>query len=105
MLKNNTFSASILEGFGPRFGRVFGRFFGAKMHGNCANMILAKTLKIVLPSRRNANFQGIEDNKNAKNMTKNHEKINVFGDLGFGSVLGGFWKGFGRPKSSIFAVF
>ena len=32
MLKNNTFSASILEGFGPRFGRVFGKFFGPKMH-------------------------------------------------------------------------
>ena len=32
MLKNNTFSASILEGFGPCFGRVFDRFFGPKMH-------------------------------------------------------------------------
>ena len=32
MLKNNTFSASILEGFGRRFGSVFGRFFGPKVH-------------------------------------------------------------------------
>ena len=32
MLKNITFMASILEGFGPRFGVVFGRFFGPKMH-------------------------------------------------------------------------
>ena len=31
MLKNNIFSGSILEGFGPRFGRVFGRFFGPKI--------------------------------------------------------------------------
>ena len=31
MLKNSTFSASIWEGFGPRFGRVFGRFFELKM--------------------------------------------------------------------------
>ena len=30
MLENNTFFASILDGFGPRFGRVFNRFFGAK---------------------------------------------------------------------------
>ncbi len=27
MLKNNTFLASILKGFGPHFGRVFGKFF------------------------------------------------------------------------------
>ena len=32
MLKNNVFLASIFKGFGPRFGRVFGRFFGPKMH-------------------------------------------------------------------------
>ena len=32
MLKNNTFLASIFEGFGRRFGMVFGRFFEAKTH-------------------------------------------------------------------------
>ena len=32
MLKIDTFSASIFEGFGPRFGRVSGRFFGSKIH-------------------------------------------------------------------------
>ena len=32
MLKIDTFSTSILEGFGRRFGRVSGRFFGPKMH-------------------------------------------------------------------------
>ena len=30
MLKNNTFFASIFKGFGPRFGKVFGRFFWNK---------------------------------------------------------------------------
>ena len=48
MLKNNTFLASIFEGFGRRFGRVFGRFFGSKIHEKCKNMILAKTLIIVI---------------------------------------------------------
>ena len=32
MLKTNTFLASIFEGFGPCFGRVFNRFFGPKIH-------------------------------------------------------------------------
>ena len=32
MLENGTFSASIFAGFGRRLGRVFGRFFGSKMH-------------------------------------------------------------------------
>ena len=32
MLKNNTFLTSVLEGFGPCFGRVFGRGLGPRMH-------------------------------------------------------------------------
>ena len=78
MLKNNTFSASILEGFGPCFGRVFSRFFGAKMRGNCENAMFAKTLKIVLTSRRNAYFPEIDDRKNKKRQTKIDAKLCVF---------------------------
>ena len=52
-VENNTFLQSILKGFGPGFGRVFGRFFGPKRHVKSKNTILAKSLKIVLPSRRN----------------------------------------------------
>ena len=48
MLKSNTFSASILEGFGRRFGLIFGRFFGPKMQAKCKNTNLTKTLKIVI---------------------------------------------------------
>ena len=48
MLKNKSFLASIFEGFGPRFGGVVGRLFGATMHENCKNTNLAKTLKIVI---------------------------------------------------------
>ena len=67
MSKNDAFLASILEGFGPRFGMFFGRFLGPKIHENCKNTIVAKTIKVVLLSRREANFQKIEDRKNEKN--------------------------------------
>ena len=41
MFKNSMFS-------GPRFGRVFGRLLGPKMHEKRKNEKLAKTLKIVI---------------------------------------------------------
>ena len=63
MLKNITFLASILEGFGPCFGRVFGRLLGLKMHEKRKNAKLAKTLKIVIFLRENTYFQEIEDGK------------------------------------------
>ena len=37
-------------------------------------------------------------------MTKNLEKIDVFWDLDLERILGGFWEGFGQPKTSIFAL-
>ena len=61
MLKNDMFLASIFEGFGPCFGRVFGMFFGAKMHENRKHTILAKTVKIMIFHRENTHFQEIED--------------------------------------------
>ena len=42
MLKNSTFLASILEGFGPRFGRVFERFFGPKTYAKSEHLISVK---------------------------------------------------------------
>ena len=51
MLKNIMFMASIFKGFEPRFGRVFGRFLGPKMHEKSKNAKLAKTLKIVILPR------------------------------------------------------
>ena len=105
MLKNNTFLASIFSSFGLRFGRVFGRFFGPKMHENCKNTFLAKTLKIVVFPRENWYFQGFQDNKYTKTVAKNLEKIDVFWNIDFEGVLGGFGHGFGRSKSLIFAFF
>ena len=43
MLEINTFSASILEGFRPHFGRVFGRFFGSKMHAKIEKLKYVKS--------------------------------------------------------------
>ena len=43
MLKNSTFLASILEGFGPRFGRVFERFFGPKTYAKSEHLISVKS--------------------------------------------------------------
>ena len=102
MLKNDTFLTSIFKGFGRRFGKVFGRFFGAKMHAqsdepNCvksqqntawAHVFLMSALATSIKIR-----------------AKIDEKSHVFWDADFGRILGGFWEGFGRPKSSIFAIF
>ena len=101
-LKNSTFSISIFSSVGPHFGRFFGRFFGSKSDENLPNTFLAKTLKIVVFLRENRYFQSFEDNKDTKTIAKKLEKFYVFGDLVFGGILGGFWKCFGTPKSSIF---
>ena len=37
-------------------------------------------------------------------MMKNLEKNNVFWDLDLEGILGRFWEGFGKPKTSIFAL-
>ena len=76
------FSASISEGFGSQFGMVFGKFFESKMHENCKNTILAKTLKIVIFRRENTHFQEIEDCKKKKT-SKNRRKNTCFLGRGF----------------------
>ena len=75
------------------------------MHESYNDMILAETSKIVLPSRRNATFQEIEDPPKSTNQQKIDEKLSVFWDIDFGRILGGFGEGFGRPKSLIFQNF
>ena len=51
------------------------------MHENCENKILAKTLKIVLPSRRNTNFQEIDVAKEQKKQPAIIEILRVFGAI------------------------
>ena len=72
------------------------------MHKICKNIILAETLKIVIFPRENAYFQEIEHQKTEKHRAKIDEKSHVFWNLDFGRILGEFWEGFRRPKSSIF---
>ena len=74
MMKAHAFLKSVFLSFGPRFGRIFGWFFARQMFENDKSMITAKTLKIVLPSRRDANFQEIEDQQKCKNQTKADER-------------------------------
>ena len=80
-------------------------FFESKMHENWKHTILAKTVKIMIFLRENTHFQEIEDWKKEKHRAKIDEKSHVFWDIDFDRILGGFWEGFGRPKSSIFAHF
>ena len=69
------------------------------------NMILVKTSKIVTFFQENHDFQEIEDTEKNKIQAKIDEKSHVFWNLDFKAILKGFWDGFGRPKSLIFALF
>ena len=75
MLKSDAFSASIFKGFGPHFRRFLGTL---------------GSLKMSISSRQNTDFHVFYPRKC---------------DLDFGSILGRFWEGFGRPTSLIFAFF
>ena len=48
------FLASIFQGFGPRFGRVFDRFFGTQLHAKSKRLIFVKT-------QENISFIGTEE--------------------------------------------
>ena len=84
---------------------VFSMIFKSKNVFKLPKPILAKTSKIVLPSRRNAKFQEIEVTKKKNNKAQIDEKSHIFWDIDFKSFWVRFWRGFGRPKTSIFAVF
>ena len=102
MLKNNTFSASILEGFGPRFGRVFGRFFGPKIHAESDLKKSVQQAKNIVKTNKKSMSALLQQ---SMFRAKIDEKLYVFWDIDFGWILGGFWGGFGKPKSLIFALF
>ena len=101
MLKNNTFLVSIFEGFGPRFGRVLGRFFGPKMHAKSdlkksvrePFCIVKTNTKSMLALLQRMAFRAEID-----------EKLYVFCEYDFAGILGGFWLGFGgqNPQFSRF---
>ncbi len=40
-----------------------------------------------------------------KKYKKVEEKLHVFWEYDFRRILGGFWEGFGKPRTSIFALF
>ena len=102
MLKNNTFSASILEGFGPRFGRVFGRFFGLKIHAESDLKKSVQQAKNIVKTNKKSMSALLQQ---SMFRAKIDEKLYVFWDIDFGWILGWFWEGFREPKSLIFALF
>ena len=105
MLKINTFSASIFEGFGPRFGRVLGWFLEGKMHENRTNMLFAKTWKTLIFLRENWYFQGFDAWKYQRFGQQWHKKLSLLWNIDLGWIFEGFWDGFGKPKSFIFQLF
>ena len=89
ILKNNTFSASISEGFAPRFGKVFGRFVDAKMRAK------SETLNCVKHQQNTAwahVFLMLALATSIKIRAKIEDKFHIFWDIDFGWILGRFWE-------------
>ena len=102
MLKNDAFLASILRGFGRGFGEDFGRFFAPKIHANSDSKKSARQAKSIVKTNTKSMSALVQP---SIFRAKINEKLHVFWEVDFGGILGGFWKGFGRPKSLIFAFF
>ena len=102
MLKNSAFSRGILESLGYGFWEVFGWFLGPKIHAKSdakknvrEPFWLVKTNVLLMSALlQEKGFRAKID-----------EKLHVFGKLVFERILGGFWEGFGRPKTLIFQYF
>ena len=98
MLKNNTFSRSIFGSPGHGFWEVFGWFFGPQIH---AKSNLKKNIRepfcIVKTNTKSMSALLLQRLFEAKI----DEKSFVSWNIAFGSVLEGFWEGFGRPKTLI----
>ena len=96
MLKHNIFLASIFKGFGPRFGRAFGRFFEPKMQARATT--LAKTFFESKPqkscSRRGETL--ISKTLRSAQSEKVAEKSRKSRLFSGASILNGFWAGLGR---------
>ena len=102
MVKNDTFSTSILEGFGRRFGMVFGRFLGPKTYAKSDQPCRMGSQQNIAWAHV---FLMLARATSIRIRAKIDEKSHVFGDIDFEGILVGFWEGFGEPKSLIFAFF
>ena len=96
MLKNNTFLASILKGFGPGFGRVFDRSFRSEMDAKSDLKKSARQAKSIGKTNEKSMLAPLQQ---CIFRAKIHEKSHVFWDFDFKGILNGFGAGFGRPKS------
>ena len=102
MLQNNTLLASSFKGFGRRFGKVFGWFFGPKMHAKSEWKKSAQQAKSIGKTNTKSMSALLQQ---SIFRAKFDEKSHVFWDIAFEWILGRFWECFGKPKSMIFAIF
>ena len=102
MLKNDTFLTSIFKGFGRRFGLVFGRFFGVKMRSKSDSKKSARQAKSIGKTNTKSMSALLQQ---SIFRARFDEKSHVFWDVDFDRILGGFGERFGRPNSSISAIF
>ena len=102
MLKSNTFLGSILSGFGHRFSKVFGRFFGHQIH---AKSNLKKNVRDPFCIVKTNTKSMLALATSSKNRTKIGEKSHFFWNVDFKRILASFWEGFGKPKPLIFTFF
>ena len=77
------FLASLLEGFGPRFGRVFGRFFGPKMHAESDLKKSVRQAKNTVKTNRKSMSALL---RRSIFLPKFNEKSHVFWDIDFGWI-------------------
>ena len=102
MLEDKQFPASIFKGFGRRFGKVFGWFFGPKMHAKSEWKKRSQQAKNMGKTNTKSMLALLQQWLSRIKMA---EKSHVCWHIDFGGVLEGFWHGFGKPKSSIFVFF
>ena len=87
------------------FSMVFWMIFGSQKLPKLLKHIFAKTWKIVIFPRENWYFQGFEGLKLKWTTIKKKQKLTCFLDIDLGSLWSEFLRRFGRPKTSILAVF
>ena len=102
MLKNKVFSASNFGGIGPRFGRVFIRFFRSKMHANSETKKSVRQAKNTVKTNTKLMSALVQ---RSIFRTQIHEKSHVFQDIGFGKFFLRILEGFWEAESLDFRVF
>ena len=84
MLKNNGFSTSISQGFGRRFGMVFGRFLEPKMHAKSDLKKSARQAKSIVKTNTKSMLEPLQQ---SICRAKINENWHVFWNIDFEGML------------------